>query len=164
MSTPKKTIFLEKIKKNYGKLLVLLALLIIEGVLFATVSFQTKERVSRAFLIKNGNSYVIAWLNEKNENSEVVLPSLDAAIKYAKTELSLFPATTFQVELEHFWVQDRQGSYVLYWKTSQYNLLHHLTFNTLSDAKYFYEAFKTGAYSPSPYGHSLVLMPKFSIN
>lgn len=150
-----------KAKKTNKKALYILAgLLIFEFVLLTLFFYRTQEKVKRAFLIKNGKSYIIAWQNDEKINQKIEVETLKEALEYASSYLKLFPTRQNIFELEHSWLADRDGKFVLFWKNAGYPFLHHLTFDTEKEAKFYFEAYRNGIYMPSPYGHSLLLLPQ----
>ena len=113
------------------------------------------------FLIKNGNSYVVAWRLSKSVYDSRKFSTLKEAVSFAKTDLNLSDSShpTSNPNLEHLWVEQRFGDYALFWKTTGYRLLHRMTFQSPDDANFFADAFRRGHYTPSPFGHSLLLLP-----
>lgn len=148
-----------KAKKSNKRLHYLAAFLVFEFILLTFFYYRTQEKVKRAFLIKNRNSYLVVWQNDEKVDNKVELGSLKEALEYASGYLKVFPTRQGVFELEHSWLADRDGKFVLFWKNTGYPFLHHLTFDTEKEAKFYFESYRNGIYTPSPYGHSLLLMP-----
>lgn len=114
-----------------------------------------------AFLVKNGGSYLLAWRQAENQYETRTYPSLEEALTFAHDELGLGAGRnpTLDHELEHIWMEPRAGQSVVFWKEWRQPFLGKLTFQNPADASYFYQAFRNGGYSPSLFGHSLLLTP-----
>jgi hypothetical protein len=137
---------------------ILAGLVVVELLLVAFLQF-TVPVASHAFLIKNGKDYVVFWSEDGTYDSRHY-SELRKAIDFAKMELGLEQApSTNGMDIERLWIQDRFGAFVVMWKTFRFPYLNQLTFNRESDAKFFEAAFRSGAYSPSPFGHSVLLLP-----
>lgn len=137
---------------------ILVGLVIVELLLLSFLQFSSTP-VSHAFLIKRGAEYVVFW-SQDGEYEFAAYNELKKAVAFAKTDLGLVKgATTGSAEIERLWTQDRSGSFVVFWKTFRFPHLNQLTFTRESEARFFAEAFRTGAYAPSPFGHSVLLLP-----
>jgi len=147
-------------KKNRLGALVLVAAF--ELMLGIFVWNHTKPRsVILGFLVKNGNSYVLAWKDEETGYESHSYPSLKDALQVAQGDLKLAPGHNpiIEQEVEHVWLDDRSGAYVLLWKTNNFSFLNQLTFQSHDDALFFENAFRRGSYTPSPFGHSVLFVP-----
>ena len=123
---------------------------------------NTKPKVILGFLVKNGQEYVVAWKDDVNGYTTHSYRSLSDARRFAREELKLSEGINPVLDgsLERAWVQDRSGGFVVLWKTMTFRGLHQLTFNSWEDANYFMGALRQGFYTPSPYGHSILFLPR----
>lgn len=120
--------------------------------------FLPRSRVQYGFLVKNGDLYVLIWKGEDNAFHSVSYPSLRGAVAFAGTlDLETGRNPSMTDDLERIWMQDRAGSYVMFWKTLKMEYLNQLTFHRRADADFFMRAFQSGSYSTSPFGHSIFL-------
>lgn len=153
-------------KKRYSlsqlKLPILL-LLILEVVVIVgwSSSRGIYSKVQQGYLVKDGTKYIIFWQNNQKEQGIVALDCLQSALKFAHDELELEVASLplAQHPLESLWLQANVYNYSVYWKTLDSGFLNRLTFASKDDAKVYQEFMKKGAYTPSPIGHSLALLP-----
>jgi hypothetical protein len=137
---------------------ILVGLIAVEVLLVAFLRFAAGP-ASHAFLIKNGKQYMVFWSQDGRYES-ASYGDLKDALSFARRELGLEEGTSVNgASLETLWMQDRAGSFTLNWKTFQFAHLNHLTFNRESEAKFFESAFRKGSYTPSPFGHSVLLLP-----
>ncbi len=140
--------------------LALILLIAVEGII-AFVLFTLPTNIPFGYLIKTGPNYLVAWrdpdIGLQSRNFSVLLD----ALQFADESLNLHVKTGSRpdIELEYLDLQDRFGGFVLLWKTFQVDFLNQITFQRKSDALYFAHAFRSGAYSPSPFGHSVLLVP-----
>lgn len=122
----------------------------------------TKNRLAYGFVFKNGRSFSVAWNAEGNDYRFTEHSTLLSAMKFANNDLNLKlgqnPVVGFQ--LEHAWKSSRFGREIVFWKTLGYPFLHQLTFTSSLDAVSFLKALQQGAYTPSPFGNALLLVPK----
>lgn len=147
-------------KRNRTKVLVVAVL--IELILGGLVWKHTKSQsVVLGLLVKNGNSYVIAWKDEYTGYDSHSYSTLKEALHFVQDDLRLSPGRNSLVdeEVEFVWLQERFGAYVLMWKTMNVSFLNRLTFQNEADANYFEDAFKRGSYTSSPFGHSVLFVP-----
>lgn len=143
----------------------LLILILTASTSFLLTHYWAKERTNLGFLVKDGNDYVVAWkvpLENQIQYRQEKFSSLNKALHFAKDSLLLDTGRNpiSELEIEHLWVQDRFGMYQLLWKTNLAPILHRLSFSNSEEAKYFAAAFRRGSYSPSPFGHSILLLPR----
>lgn len=143
------------------KIVAVLLILIIEAGLAWFVWTHSKPSARLGYIVKNGNSYILFW---RDENLAPVVKNyayLHEALNFAEEELNLRMGVNpqFDGSVEGVWERQDVGKHLIFWKTSELNVLHRLTFRRVTEAKLFARAFKSGAYSPSPYGHSIFLAP-----
>jgi hypothetical protein len=159
-------VFSQFCKKRYSlnqlKFPILL-LLILEVVVIGGWSSSRclYPRVQRGYLVKDGAKFIVFWQNDQKEQGIVALDGLQSALKFAHDELDLEVASSplSQHPLESLWLQANVYNYSVYWKTLDSVFLNRLTFASKEDAKVYQEFMRLGAYSPSPIGHSLALLP-----
>lgn len=122
---------------------------------------HTKPSTLNGYLIKNGDAYVVLWKNDWNEDLLSSHASISDALRFAEKDLGLHISQTAEGNpaLEHMWLRSDIGKTVLYWKTLEVEFLNRLTFKKESDALLFERIFRSGGYTPSPYGHAISLMP-----
>lgn len=130
-------------------------------VVFWCCRYSTQFNVQKGFLVKDGKQYLVFWIDDERQQSIKTLPSLKEAISFAKTDLGLRIATD---TLDHFpvesiWMKHNIEGYSVYWRPINTGFLNRLTFTSLDEAENFKDWFRRGAYSPSPIGHSLALIP-----
>lgn len=144
-----------------SKVAVLLIVLAIEVAFAAYLWRESKPGAVLGFLVKSGRLYHLVWKNENSGYETQEYASIEEALRFAREELLLKIGTNPvpQYELEHLWMQDRFGSYIVLWKTVGLDFLNQITFHKREDALFFANSFRRGGYSPSPYGHSVLLMP-----
>jgi len=151
-------------KHNPKKKIRLLVLVLMLEFTVSVYLWRTwKPDTAVGFLVKKGSEYVVAWRDVGTEQNYYykTVSSLNEALEFANEALNLSASRNVisDAELEHIWMDERFGNYVLLWKTANIPYLHQLTFQNYHDAKYFSEAFRKGAYTPSPFGHSVLLLP-----
>jgi len=143
------------------RFLALLALLLAE-VTFLCAWRTNEPRAQIGYLVKAGPKYLVAYRDETKNLMVSEYPTLDAALGFSEQTLSLergVSASPFN-ELEYAWMTSRQGAYVVHWKLSHFEPLLRMTFDTSTEAKFFHDAFRTGSYSRSPFGHAVLLTPR----
>ena len=122
---------------------------------------HSEPKPQHGFLIKHGNQYVVAWKPGEFPVEMATHESLADAVRFARNELKLHsgynPRTSLNVE--HAWLRSDNGQFRLYWKSWEFPNLNRLTFQNERDALYFYNAFRSGAYTGSPIGHAIALVP-----
>lgn len=121
-----------------------------------------RDHVDFGYVVKQGNHYLVYWKTDVKEQFVVEQSDLKSALKFAKDELELECATDRLAiyPLEVNWIKPSLGGFTFYWKTINTDFFNRLTFNSHDEAYLFQELVKSGAYSPSPIGHSLALFPK----
>lgn len=139
----------------------LLVVLAVETVLVVTYFLSTPTGPHLGFLVKNGGSYILAWRQAPHEYQTQSYTTLEQALNFAREELGLTAGRvpTLDHELEHIWLSTRAGQSVLFWKPLRTSILSKLTFENPAEATFFYQAFRNGGYSPSLFGHSILLTP-----
>src|SRR5262249_26393263 len=102
------------------------------------------------------------WKDTDAKFDSVVYSDLKDAIRFADEELGLRRGRNLldNAEIEYLSMNDRPAGYVVQWKVAQQPFLNQLTFNSQSEAKYFWDSIRDGSYSPSVFGHSLLFLPK----
>lgn len=138
---------------------ILAGLVVLEGIL--AVYIRSPKPITLGFLSRTGKEYKVVWREPGEGILERSFSELSRAIQFAKNTLNLRVGRNPKLdwELEYLDVQDRYGGYVLLWKTFEVNFLFQMTFQNQKDALYFAKAFREGSYSPSPVGHSILLLP-----
>ncbi|MCB0403727.1 MAG: hypothetical protein KDD51_03010 [Bdellovibrionales bacterium] len=148
-------------KKKWGLLLGLLA---IEVILYAVMPKAERDRAPMGYVVKDGHVYTVAWKVSDGQFQLSQFSDLREALHFANKELALYPAhlrpIPARTPLERVWVSDLSGSFTLLWKATNNPFLFKWSFDQERDARYFANAFEAGAYSQSPFGHSLLLVPK----
>jgi len=139
---------------------LLLLLTIGEIALIGHVWKATEPESVRAALSKEGSRYILRWVNTDQSVDIKVFSSPIEALDFAKSELSLLPGSNpnFNDSLENVWVREEMGRRMIFWKTWGLDMVHRLTFQDETHAAVFENAFKKGAYSPSPIGHAIYLV------
>ncbi len=141
---------------------IALAVLLLSELVWVVVLFQMhKPGPHLGFLVKDGARYILVWRTDEEGIQTRHEDSIDSAVSYARNSLNLKVGVNPipEHELEYLSVVDRYGSVQVLWKTSRINFLNQITFHRSADARFFAKAFKSGAYSPSPFGHSILLVP-----
>lgn len=142
---------------------LLLVFLFVEVILLGSVAYTYRQSIppDSGFLVKNGDRYVIAWIESSKEYLYMDFGNLSEALNFAKNVLNLEAnGRNFgRHSMEYIEIKDRFGAFVLVWKTAEIDFLNQLTFYSQNDAHYFLSAFKKGSYSTSPFGHSVILRP-----
>ena len=131
---------------------------IIGEVFFLRFIWKQTEPVSlRAALSKEGQRYVLRWVNTDLTSEVKVFSSPIQSVAFAREQLNLKPGVNpeYNDSLENLWSRKEMGKEVVFWKTMNLNMVHRLTFQDENHARTFISAFKKGAYSPSPIGHSI---------
>jgi hypothetical protein len=113
------------------------------------------------FLTKVGGEFVVAWHPAGGELKSAAYSRLDDALRFVQETLHLRAGRSFRadIQLENVWQEDRFGNSVVLWKIESFPLLNQMTFQNSNEASFFTEAFRRGAYAPSPFGHSVLLLP-----
>ena len=143
------------------KLVGLSVIIAIEIVLVGILWSKTTPSPNHGFIIKSGNSYVLLWRNQDNTFEGKKYGQLRDALSFAGQNLKLKAAHNpeFPGIIERVWEREDIGKHLVFWKTTELNILHRLTFQNISEARVFADAFKHGAYTTSPYGHAIFLAP-----
>ncbi|NBX81942.1 hypothetical protein EBQ90_02505 [bacterium] len=139
---------------------LLLMLTIGEIGLIGFVWKSTEPESLRAALSKEGTRYILRWENTDHSVEFKTFSSPIEALEFAQQELSLRPGVNpkFNDSLENLWVRNDMGRRMIFWKTWGFDMVHRLTFKDEAHAAVFENAFKKGAYSPSPIGHAIYLV------
>ncbi len=149
-------------KSNFKSGLIVLTLLAVNLVLVGYVKLESRIFAQKAFLSKHGDKFVIAY-KDRDENVEMYsFEKLSQALEYLNVNLRVHVVpslASLDYPIEYVWVRKDVGKTVLYWKFSGNEELNRITFHNEADAEFFANAIRSGAYSPSPLGHSISLMP-----
>lgn len=148
--------------KKMPKKIAILLFLVVELAVGAFYWHKSEPVATQGFLIKNGNAYIVLWKNKDRTMESMRYDSLKAALEFADQELEMAigPNPTTQDSAQQVWMREDFGKQLVFWQTENVAELHRLTFRQAWEANIFATAFKTGAYSTSPYGHSISLIPK----
>ncbi len=143
------------------RLWVIGLLALLEAALVGMLWTRSQSRAEMAYLMKVGTKYVLAWKDDTARFDSAVYASLGDAVRFAD-ELGLHRGRNLldTGDVEYLAFNDRPAGFVVQWKISQQPFLNQLTFNSQAEAKYFADSIKGGSYSPSPFGHSLLFLPK----
>ena len=150
------------LKRMKSKRIVVLSLVLIAEVILLGSLFHAYHQAPRyAFLFKDGSRFKIAHSNEGKIFSVTEYMSLSEALENAQELyfLTLGTNPNLPLELEHAWRQNRRSSDVVYWKLLRNRFLFQMTFPNSNDATLFLSAIRQGAYTPSPFGNALLLVP-----
>ena len=148
--------------ESRGKLISVTLILILEIGLLVYL-LDKPPRVSAGFLVKTvGRHYIIAWHEPFNGLYRRSFEELSEATEFAQNSLGLSIGKNPELDLmpEYLTVKERLSQYILQWKTFQLDFLNQITFEKRQDALFFANAFRGGSYSPSPFGHSVLFLPK----
>ena len=146
------------------KYLVLVAVLISTLVLLITQKSTSTENVTTpnsVFLVKAGPEFLVGWV-ETEEFAFTVkrFGDLANALRFVESTLEMQQSCQWRPELKlKKLVTDQKGEQI-HWKVVSNPYVHRLTFESSIDSKFFYDAFSYGAYSPSPFGHSILFLSK----
>ena len=138
---------------------VLLSVLLLEIVFLMGANNPSPSRATRAFLTKQQDHFLLAWKDEFGAVDIVKMDSLNDTLAYAYQELGLQLGRNFdpRASIENVWMDHRSGTYVVLWKADSEDLLNQISFFNQSEAQFFARAFRSGAYSRSIVGHSVLL-------
>lgn len=130
-------------------------------VLLLTGWRRWEPRAEVGYLVKLGSRYLVAYRDQNRAMRVSEHASLESALAYSEQSLGLLRgvSATSLDDLEFTWTSKRASGFVVYWKLAYFEPLNRLTFPTERDAQYFYDAFRNGAYSRSPFGHAVLLVP-----
>ena len=139
-----------------------LLLVAILSLLFSVVChflLVRQSRIAQGFLTKDGAHYRIGWKEEQQFLSRR-FDTLKQALNFAQEvlELEVGRNVSAAFDLEFIEVRKRNDATIVYWKPYTFPFLSRLTFQNHDEALYFAQAFRRGSYSPSPFGHSLLLL------
>ena len=123
------------------------------AVTFARASAHTPPET--AFLVKSPSGYSLVYFDQGSVVAEE-FRTLKMAFQAASNQrLEVTSANKAHSIVDRVWSERDGKKTVLYWKMSSTALVNRLTFDQRADADFFREAFLSGAYSPSPHGHSI---------
>lgn len=134
-----------------------LGLGLITGLLAITFARATvHEAPEVAFLVKSVKGYSLVYVDKQGEIIGESFSTLHHAFQAASNRrLEVTAGGKLHHKVEKVWSESEKGKTVLFWKMSSSRLVNRLTFEDRADADFFREAFLSGAYSPSPHGHSI---------
>lgn len=116
------------------------------------------DLMESAFLVKIGEQYSLVSLTSEGKIRAEVYASLPAAqAAMAAAGLEVTATHRSALALEKLWAVEQGQRTVVYWKLRARGYLQRLSFQNREDAHFFLAAIQSGAYSPSPHGHSLFL-------
>jgi len=120
-----------------------------------------RKEISLGFLVKNGSKFIVAWRDTEAGFQTRSYESVDEAMSFARKELKLIAARNPLVEheLEHVWLDNSSGGHMVVWKVLRFDFLNRLSFQNQGEAEFFLQAFRSGSYAPSIFGHSILLRP-----
>lgn len=156
MTTVRRTLGI--LRPRFWALLVLL----VAEVTFLCAWRAHEPHAQVGYLVKVGPKYLVAYRDQNRNLLVSEYATLGAALGFSEQTLDLERAVSASPfnELEYTWMTARQGAYVVHWKLAHFEPLLRLTFDSRTDAEYFHDSFRTGAYSRSPFGHAVLLMPR----
>ena len=138
--------------------LIFLEVLVVAG---GVLSRPFRDKVELGYIVKQGKHYLVYWKTDAREQFTLEASDLRTAIQFAREELNLECAkdrlATYPLEFN--WLKPSLGGITFYWKTTNFDFYNRLTFTSQDEAELFQTLVKDGAYSPSPIGHSLALLP-----
>jgi hypothetical protein len=146
---------------NTRHAVTLLILISVEIACSAYMWDQTQSEVTIGFLSKNGNQFVLGWRESGSQIQVTAWPSASLALRYAREKLHLTQGRSLRPDLalENVWTDKQFGNYVLLWKSESLPEIHQMSFQNYAEAETFADAFRSGSYTPSPVGHSILLVP-----
>lgn len=144
------------------KVLVLFALIVVQGLSAFVVWYTRPQEVPFAYLVKQGPQFLVVWREGDSDRIQAnAYPTMKSALVFASDVLGLtIGSNPVNADgLERVWIQERSGQYALLWKTARFDFLNRLTFAREAEAQAFRTAFLNGAYTAGPFGHSIFLRP-----
>lgn len=118
-----------------------------------------RDRATGAYLVKAGTEYLVAWRTEQSADYRIFrFEMLEEARAYLKN-LKLIPGGRLiraANRPERLWMRSSKEGEIIFWKLRRIPFTHQLTFQSVSEARYFFTAFERGFYSPSPFGHAIL--------
>lgn len=143
-----------------------IVVLLLVGEIFLGIGFwnRTAPVATKGYVIKNGPEYLLIWNDSDGTQGIFRSAELGAVFEYASGKLKLQRTANPNPndEVESIWLRKEMGRNILFWKTSRFPHINRLTFSGSDEAEAFQAAFKKGAYTPSPYGHSILLTSTLS--
>ncbi len=137
--------------------------LLIVGVSEALITLDMDRRwpASLGYLVKSGNEYLVAWRTyDDNQLRAYRFANLAEALEHGR-RLKLRPGRTQpSIRFQRLWLKKTASGVEMHWKTPRSHLSNRLTFRNATDAKYFFDSFEFGAYTFSPFGHAILLLPR----
>lgn len=139
----------------------LLSVLLLETMATAWFWHHPPERsAKRAFLTRHEDHYLLAVRNDLNEIDFIRRNTLEEILTVSREEFQLRIGrnSATGATLENVWMTDRRGAYIVFWKNELDERLNQMSFFSSREARFFADAFRSGGYSPSILGHSILLV------
>lgn len=145
-----------------ARIWVVAVVALLEALLVGVLWARSQPKAQIAYLMKVGGRYVLAWKDTDSRFDSVVYKDLNDAVRFADENLGLHRGHNFleSADVEYLSFNDRPTGYVVQWKVINQPFLNQLTFNSQTEARYFWSSIRGGSYAPSPFGHSLLFLPK----
>lgn len=147
---------------NKGRGLALLGLIFFAVSIVAAAellhALDQKEsaRPIGAYLIKDGDRYLLAWRTRFDESYRLQHYASLASAQRQTEKLGLVLTRPGRpVLMERFSKRQSRRGTVVQWRSSFSPDAQRLTFKSEKDAQFFVEALDRGSYSPSLFGHAL---------
>lgn len=149
-------------REQKRKILSLCVLIFVEVAFGLFTYYSTRAQLAQAYIVKNGNSYILLWKGTGNETYAKHYSYLHQALQYAQDELDMQIGKNpnYLPSVETVWSRDDIGKRMVFWTTSEVAAAQRLSFSRTYEADVYQAAFKKGAYTTSPFGHSLSLVPR----
>ncbi|MBI1861866.1 MAG: hypothetical protein HYR96_13210 [Deltaproteobacteria bacterium] len=150
-----------KFDLNSRRRLALLLFLLVEVIAIGSMwTLTPQKRATRAFISKLRGEYILAWKDDLDAITVIHSASLDEILKYSQIDLGLHLARNMDSEgtLESVWITPRLGTFVVHWKSETEPQLNQMSFYNRSEADFFLKAFRSGSYTRSLLGHSILLV------
>lgn len=134
-----------------------LALGLVTALLAVTFARATSDQAPEvAYLVKSAGGFSLVYIAPQGEVVAENFRTLRRAFQAASNRrLEVTAVGRTRHSVENVWFERERGRTVLFWKMSSTSIVNRLTFEDRADADFFREAFLSGAYSPSPHGHSI---------
>lgn len=150
-------------KNKQKRTTAILFFLFVECIVGCFVWKSTRPVPSQGYVVKNGSSYILLWRNNDQSMESMRHSTLQELLEYADKELLMVigPNPTTKDFVNNVWVREERENKLVFWQSENTQMAHRLTFRRPQEASVFESAFRSGAYSTSPYGHSISLVRKF---
>jgi len=141
------------------KFLLIFSFIAIEALYFVLLWKISDHKIDYAYLIKDGTKYVALFRVDNSYESKKYDTLFEAVSSLNEEGLTLHRGQLVNFEIEYLSLGEFRGYFELKWKLFNINFFNRLTFKNKNEALFFEQALKKGAYSPSPFGHSLLFIP-----